>query len=149
LAICKKVHQSKGYRSRCLRWAKIRAQQHGDSPPDIDLPFLLRLWERQRGRCYLTGMPLCTQARHPLMITLDRKNPNRPYTKRNTGIAARWANAAKGEFTVTEFHRRRRRNAVCIGVTPHPLQNFLATSCALGRVAVGCSPRRYTTWRSS
>jgi hypothetical protein len=69
------------------------------------LPFLLKLWERQRGRCYLTGLPLCTRARHPLMATLDRKNPKKPYTKRNTGIAARFANFAKGEVSVADFHR--------------------------------------------
>jgi hypothetical protein len=87
-----------------LHWAVLRARLRGDEPPTITLPFLLKLWERQRERCYLTGLPLCTRARHPLMITLDRKNPKKPYTKRNTGIAARWANSAKGEFTAADFH---------------------------------------------
>jgi hypothetical protein len=88
-----------------LHWAVIPARKRGDDPPTITVPFLLKLWKRQRGRCYLTGLLLCTRARHPLMATLDRKNPKKPYTKRNIGMAARFANFAKGEVSVADFHR--------------------------------------------
>jgi hypothetical protein len=65
----------------CLRWAGVRSEQRGDPPPNFTLRFLLRLWERQGGRCALTGARLTCRARAPLGVTLDRIDPNKPYTQ--------------------------------------------------------------------
>jgi hypothetical protein len=89
----------------CLRWAAIRSERRGRPPPDFTLRFLLKLWERQGGRCPYTGARLSCDPNSPLGATLDRIDPMKPYTRRNTVIVARWANAAKGEHTVKDFHK--------------------------------------------
>jgi hypothetical protein len=70
----------------------------------LTLRYLLALWHRQNGCCYLTGLPMNLRPRHPLMVTVDRINPRRGYTRRNVALAARWANSAKGEYSADDFH---------------------------------------------
>jgi hypothetical protein len=89
----------------CLRWAQLRSARRGHSPPEFTVRFLLKLWERQGGRCALTGARLVCLARSPLGVTLDRIDPRKSYTRRNTAIVARWANAAKGEFSAEHFQK--------------------------------------------
>src|SRR6476659_644524 len=68
----------------CLYWAARRSGKRGHPPPELTLRFLLRLWNLQGGRCALTGAPLTCRARSPLGATLDRIDPTKPYTRRNT-----------------------------------------------------------------
>lgn len=70
---------------------------------DIDLPYLERLWRRQKGSCALTGAPL--ELTGAFGITIDRTNPVRGYTKRNVRLVGRSANAAKHGMTTAAFHR--------------------------------------------
>ncbi|TFV74184.1 hypothetical protein E4K64_19575 [Bradyrhizobium frederickii] len=69
---------------------------------NIDLPYLKRLWRRQKGCCALTGAPL--EFSGPFGVTIDRTTPARGYTKRNVRLVGRSANAAKYGMTTAEFH---------------------------------------------
>jgi hypothetical protein len=85
----------------CLRWARMRCEAYGGPAPQVTPLWLARLWQRQRGRCYWTGVPL--ELNGPNGATLDRINPVRGYQRDNVVLATRRANAAKGDMTVREF----------------------------------------------
>src|SRR5690242_9430034 len=88
----------------CLYWALMRSANRPALPKiNIDLPYLERLWRRQKGCCALTGAPL--EFNGPFGVTIDRTMPARGYTKRNVRLVGRSANAAKHRMTTAEFHR--------------------------------------------
>jgi len=93
----------------CLRWAQVRSQARGLPEPEFDVAFLMRKWNAQNGRCALTGAPLSCIPHDPYGVTLDRIDPAKPYTRRNTALVARWANAAKGEGSIADFHKQCRQ----------------------------------------
>jgi len=87
----------------CLYWARKRSAIRPALPKiDIDLPYLERLWRRQKGGCALTGAPL--ELSGAFGITIDRTTPARGYTRRNVRLVGRSANAAKHGMTTAEFH---------------------------------------------
>jgi hypothetical protein len=87
----------------CLYWAQRRSAIRPTLPKiDIDIPYLERLWRRQKGSCALTGVPL--ELTGAFGITIDRTNPARGYTRRNVRLVGRSANAAKHGMTTAEFH---------------------------------------------
>lgn len=85
----------------CLRWAAIRSGNRGWPRPEFTVEDLIRLWEKQRGLCALTGAPL--EMSGPNGATLDRRDPKRYYTHRNVLIVTSRANRAKSDMTMREF----------------------------------------------
>ena len=69
---------------------------------DVDEDFLCELWEKQSGKCAITGLDLsipdyCT-TKTPKMASLDRINSNIGYTKDNVQFLAYSINMAKNDF---------------------------------------------------
>jgi hypothetical protein len=93
---------------------KARGRKH---ETDLDLPFLVELWDRQNGRCALSGrlleLPPTTQAwedrkRDPWKPSLDRIDSSKGYLKGNVRFVTVIANSAKqvwDDETVVEFCR--------------------------------------------
>ena len=52
----------------------------------IDLDFLDEIWNRQRGRCALTGVEMSHQNNDLLSVRVNRKDDNLGYTKNNTQL---------------------------------------------------------------
>lgn len=61
------------------------------------------MWERQRGRCALTGVMM--EMRGPHGVTLDRIDPTRGYYRDNVVLVTLRANQAKGNMTMREFRQ--------------------------------------------
>jgi hypothetical protein len=87
----------------CLRWAHKRCHSKGSAPPRVTLRWLHKLWIRQGGRCWLTGVPM--EMKGPFSVTLDQIRPSRGYYYDNTALVTRRANLAKGDMTMREFRK--------------------------------------------
>jgi hypothetical protein len=87
----------------CLRWAQLRCEARGRPQPQITLASLSKMWDRQRGRCALTGTPM--EMSGSFSATIDRINPTRGYCRDNVVLVTLRANQAKGNMTMREFRR--------------------------------------------
>lgn len=90
-----------------LRWARLRCEHAGRPAPTITLPWLEKQWQRQRGVCPIFRLPLDTSG--PLGATLDQIGPGKGYTRSNTQMVAKAANAFKGNMTMREARTLLRR----------------------------------------
>jgi hypothetical protein len=74
---------------------------------DLDIKFLLILWEQQGGKCYYSNVPLQIpqygKGRNPFTASVDRLDNSKGYTKDNV-VWCVWAcNAGKSELSVDEY----------------------------------------------
>lgn len=86
--------------SRCL------AKKHSY---DFDLTreFIEELWEKQKGRCYWTAVPLkaVDVQRHPQRPSLDRLDCNKGYTRDNVVLASQFANMGRSTTSPEAFEK--------------------------------------------
>ncbi len=75
---------------------------------DLDLPYLKALWEKQAGRCAVSGLPPVLppntaaydrMTREPLKASLDRIDQARGYVRGNVRFVTLIANLARNRFT--------------------------------------------------
>jgi hypothetical protein len=83
-----------------LRWARIRCETRRRPKPQVTVPWLLKAWKRQRGICPIFHLKITLDG--PLGPTLDQIEPGKLYTRKNTQIVAKAANAFKGTMTMKE-----------------------------------------------
>jgi hypothetical protein len=74
----------------------------------ITMPFLIKLYDQQEGKCAISGRPLSLGAEvlngfDPNTISLDRKDPNKGYSMDNVQLTTLQVNIAKGRSTDEEF----------------------------------------------
>lgn len=91
--------------------AQNRSKKKG-MPFDLDIEWLLSLYEKQNGRCILTGIefdistvPNKIRAYHPLSPSLDRIDPKGSYTKNNTRLVCTHINIALNSFGEDAFEK--------------------------------------------
>lgn len=75
---------------------------------DIDYHFILNLYNKQNGKCALTGITLTTYKGKGLYfsnVSIDRINPNKGYTQDNVQLVCFWANQSKGTLSIEEFKK--------------------------------------------
>ncbi len=76
---------------------------------DFDLKYLTELWERQHGRCALSGLKLTHTSRptdnHAMNVSLDRVDSACNYTKDNVLLVAMCVNRMKHDLREDEFVR--------------------------------------------
>ena len=103
----KKRNYSLSYRlSALLGNSKARSKKLGY---DFDLTkdFLFELWNKQEGRCALTNDVLSIEEGQSRwtgsLVSLDRIDSTRGYTKDNVQFVTSSANYAKGSLTMDEF----------------------------------------------
>ena len=76
-------------------------------PSDLTVDFLVDLYQRQKGKCYYSGIPLVLNSRKghavPNSISLDRIDPDKGYTQRNVVWCTYFVNTMKGNLTESEF----------------------------------------------
>ena len=88
-----------------LRAAAYRADER-NLPFALDLPVVRELWERQGGRCALTGRVMRLAAVRDDLYTaasIDQIRPGKGYTKDNVQLTCWAANVAKQALTTQEF----------------------------------------------
>lgn len=84
------------YRRGWKRW--------GEAQPPVDPEHLVRLWDRQQGRCAVSGLPFSEErfedalVKHPYRESLDRIDPRRRYLEGNMRLVCTAANFGMGEW---------------------------------------------------
>lgn len=70
---------------------------------DITEEYLMELWEKQNGLCYYSGLPMSTVRNDMNIVSVDRVDSSRGYTKDNVVLASRWANVMKNSHSAEDF----------------------------------------------
>jgi hypothetical protein len=70
---------------------------------NLDLPFLLALWEKQNGECAYSGVPLEYRDNHPHTVSLDRIDSSKEYTEDNVQLVCTIVNYIKQRFEEKAF----------------------------------------------
>jgi len=79
--------------------AKIKKQDF-----DLTIDYIMTLWERQKGKCKLSGLPMTSGIGSGKMkVSIDRINSNKGYTKRNSQLVRTDVNIAKNDLAQKEF----------------------------------------------
>lgn len=93
---------AKGRLIQLMRQAKSRATKHG-LPYDLNVHFLLKLWDIQCGKCALTKINFNlerneTYSSEPFAPSIDKINPKLGYTQDNVRLVCVAINFALNEF---------------------------------------------------
>ena len=76
---------------------------------DIDLEFLKELWNKQNGKCALTNFDMdckiTSKKENPYVLSLDRKDPAKGYTKDNVQLVCYSANVMKSTLSISELKK--------------------------------------------
>lgn len=92
----------------CFKSVRYRSREKGFEH-DLDLQFLKDLWEKQDGKCAVTGIPLVLENKitNPnFSASLDRVDSSKWYIKENVHFVSTTVNFAKNKFsleTLEEF----------------------------------------------
>lgn len=75
---------------------------------DIDQPYLVELWNKQEGRCAISGIQMQTQSgtvanKNPYRASLDRIDNAKGYVKGNVRFTTHWINNAKSTWSDDVF----------------------------------------------
>jgi plasmid maintenance system antidote protein VapI len=71
----------------------------------IDLPYLLTIYENQKGKCYYSGLDMTLNSNDGNSISLDRIDSTKGYIMENV-VLCRWTiNNMKNDMTVGEFYQ--------------------------------------------
>jgi hypothetical protein len=70
---------------------------------NIELPFLLQLWEKQQSKCAYSGVPFTYEDNHPHTVSLDRIDSQKGYTEDNVQFVCTIVNYIKQRFTEEQF----------------------------------------------
>jgi hypothetical protein len=65
---------------------------------EIDLDFVMTVWDKQGGKCAISGYPMTTEFHNPYSASIDRIDSNRGYTKDNIQLLCQTLNFAKNSF---------------------------------------------------
>lgn len=71
--------------------------------PNLDWRDLFDLWDQQNGMCAYSGLPLSIETNHPEIVSLDRIDSSKGYTKDNLQLLAWSVNKMKQEFSEEYF----------------------------------------------
>ena len=82
---------------------KIRGRAKRNLEHSITYEDLVNLYDRQGGRCALTGRAMTTITKDPNVISVDRINNDIGYTKENIQLVTGQVNRCKNIYTVEEF----------------------------------------------
>ena len=87
------------FKSICAR-AKQREKDFSISPKDI-----YDLWEKQKGQCAYTKLPLLITANQPNTVSLDRVDSSKGYCVGNIQLVCAVINRMKRDYTEDQFIR--------------------------------------------
>lgn len=75
---------------------------------DLNYDFIINLYNKQNGKCALTGITLTTYKGKGLYFSnasIDRINPNKGYTQDNVQLVCFWANQSKSTLSTEDFKK--------------------------------------------
>ena len=86
--------------------AKERAKKF-NIPFDITKEYLQYLWDKQKGLCALSGIPMTYKrdgGRTPTNVSIDQINPHLGYTKNNIQLVCMAVNQMKNDLSMEELY---------------------------------------------
>jgi hypothetical protein len=70
---------------------------------DLTIEFLLELYNKQNGKCYISGIDLETKYNNVCSISIDRIDNNLGYLKENVILTCQWVNMGRSRCSISEF----------------------------------------------
>jgi hypothetical protein len=70
---------------------------------ELDIEFLKLLWEKQNGRCGITGLKMTHNANDSCAASIDRIDSKIGYLRKNIILTCRWANVGRGLTSIEQF----------------------------------------------
>ena len=101
-----KTNNVRNYLSDVLKTSKQMSKKRKINNYELDIDFLVNLFEKQEGKCAISGLKMthiAGQGCVPTNISIDRINNNLGYTKNNVQLTCRFINQAKMGMSMTEF----------------------------------------------
>jgi hypothetical protein len=96
------------YRTK-VRTNRFRKSKSGKELPPrlitITEDEVCALWDKQEGRCAISGMQMLHRFNDPCTVSMDRIDSKIGYTPENTQLVCRWVNLAKNNFSDAEIRR--------------------------------------------
>ncbi len=95
--------------TRGHRYTRIneRSDKRKVNPVCLDVQitpeFTMSLWESQKGKCALTGLPMTHQFCDLNAASIDRRDSQKGYIPGNVQLVCQWASKAKGNHPDTDF----------------------------------------------
>lgn len=96
------------YKLNCALKGTRRRSKEKDSYNELDLEFLLYLWNKQKGKCALTGLTMTYkfyEGRVNTNLSIDRIDSSKGYTKDNVQLVCMVANQMKNDLSQDELLR--------------------------------------------
>lgn len=93
---------------KSLLYAKKQDKREFEGGYEIDIDFLIDLYNIQEGKCAISGIEMTHikgKGFNLYNISIDRINPLIGYTKLNTQLVCLWANVSKNYLTMDEFKK--------------------------------------------
>lgn len=88
--------------ARC-RERIVKARKRGTPHEiDIDPAWVVSQWDKQRGRCFYSGVPM-TLGHGPCLVTVERLDCERGYTVDNCVLASQQVNMMRRRTPISEF----------------------------------------------
>lgn len=111
----RKIYQSSNYNDNLTAtFYKLITSVRGNGRTrkldcELDIAFLSNLYAKQKGVCFYTGTPMHIRTknhipRHPLLISVDRVNSAKGYTKDNVVLCCYAVNLIKGVHSPETTH---------------------------------------------
>lgn len=91
---------------RCALNGAIRRSKKFNRYIDINIDYLLYLWEKQKGKCAVTGYDMTFdfyKGRVNSNVSLDRIDSSKGYTKDNVQLVCMVINQMKNDLNMNEF----------------------------------------------
>lgn len=101
-----KSNNLRAYFSDLLKTSKESAKKRNIDCYELDVDFLVELYDLQDGKCAITGIPMthiAGQGIVPTNISMDRINSSIGYTKDNVQLTCRFINHAKMNMSMEQF----------------------------------------------
>lgn len=103
-----KISCSKELRSKILKRLtkareSVKVRLKFESAIEIDFDYLLDLYNKQKGRCYYTGVKMSLDSHSKNALSLERKNPNIGYVKENVVWCSWTVNCMKRDHGEKDF----------------------------------------------
>ena len=89
---------------------------------ELDLEFLLDLYQRQEGRCSVTGIVMTTRRFDVCAISIDRVDSLVGYRKNNVALVCQWVNLGRGASCSHEEFRAMLDSWGADWVCPHNIE---------------------------
>lgn len=83
-----------------------RRSKNKNTYNDLTLDYLMYLWEKQNGKCALTGIPMTYkfyEGRVNTNLSVDRIDSTKGYNKNNVQLVCMAANQMKNDLSIEEF----------------------------------------------